>query len=167
MPRVKTDFRQVSRQLYDEFNNLYPELNLSFEQYKKIIYGFNEGFRDHILETGELCKYMFGLGFFSINKKKVTKFNIVGDKQFIALPVDWKKTKEARAKNPNAKRVFLFNSHTDGYRFKWFWSIGHARFAFSEIFTFKPSRVSSRKITEYVTKPNAPYIDLYKQYVRK
>lgn len=167
MPRVKTEFRQVSKEMFNEFAKTNPEINITFDQYKEIVYGFNFGFRDHILETGDLVKYIFGLGEFSINKKKTKRTAKVDDKEYIILPIDWKATNEARAKDPNASRVYLFNSHTGGYRFKWYWSIGSARFVLSDIFIFKPYRVSSRKITEYVTKPDSPYIDLYKEYTKK
>lgn len=167
MPRTKRDFRQVSREMYKEFKLTHPEINISFEQYKEVVTSFNEGFRDHILDTGDIVKYPFGLGMFSIDKRK-TKRTVVHDgEEKIILPVDWKKTNEARLKDPNAKRIYIFNSHSNGYRFSWFWQPNSARFILADLYVFKPYRISSRKIAEYIKKPNSPYIDLYKELRRK
>jgi hypothetical protein len=167
MPRVKTEFRQVSRENYKEFCEKNPDIDLSFSTFCEIVYKFNYYFRDQILETGDLITYPWGLGNFSIDKKKTKRTNIVNGKEYIILPIDWKKTNAARKENPNAKRVFLFNSHSDGYRFKWYWQVKTARFIFSDIFVFKPYRVASRLLAEKIKKPNSEYIDLYKKYNRK
>lgn len=143
--RVKVGWRSCSRECYNQFCSLHPEVSLSFREWGDIIYTFNYNFRDHILETGERCKMPWGLGEFAISKKKRrTKYVRKDGSEFIIMPVDWKKTKE------KGKRIFHFNLHTDGYGFKWKWFIGAARFKYPDIWYFKPSRISSRLINHYV-----------------
>ena len=159
--RVPVDFRQSSKELYEEFVKESPEIKISYDKFKDVIYGFNYLFRDYILETGELVKYPFGGGEFSVEKKHKKKIKVVDGKEYVILPVDWKRTKEL------GKKVYIFNSHSDGYSFKWFWTNLNARFHLADTFMFKPFRESSRKLKDYVTKPNSLYIDKYKKYSRK
>ena len=53
MSRVKVDWRTSSRESFNDFKSKNKSINLNFEEWKKIIYAFNEAFRDYILETGE------------------------------------------------------------------------------------------------------------------
>lgn len=159
--RVKVEYRTSGREVYDKFMALHPTVNLTYDQWKQIIYTYNELFRDYILDTGEKAKLPWGLGSFAISKKKPKKFKEFEGKQYINLPVDWAKTKKA------GKKIYHLNNHSDGYRFKWFWFPREARIYQVEIWNFKPSRVSSRKITEYINKPNCNFAQIYKQWQRK
>ena len=60
------------------------------------------------------------------------------------MNVDWKKTKEKGFK------IYHMNNHTEGNTFRWLWVFGTQRFFQSEIWSFKPSRVSSRLIAHYI-----------------
>lgn len=146
MPRIFKEYRMTSRENYTLFCEENPEIKLSFVEWQNVIYGFNEGFRDYILETGEQAKLPYGFGNFCITKKKRKRLftNRETGEQFINLPVDWKKTREA------GEKVFHFNSHTEGYTFKLFWSRSSARFLYSEVWSFKPLRITSRLITHYI-----------------
>lgn len=161
MSRTPVDYRQVGRDTYKRFLLAYPDLKISFDQYKEIIYAFNYKFRDRILETGDLITYPFGIGSFSINKKKKKKTKTFKGKEYINLAIDWQKTKKA------GKRMYHFNAHSDGYSFRWFWSRSTSRFQLSEIYNFKPSRKSSRTLNEFIVKPNSDYKEKYKQYSKK
>jgi nucleoid DNA-binding protein len=156
MPRVKVEYRSGAREVYDKFCLKYPESPLSYEEWESIIYTYNKLFRDYLLETGEKAKLPFGLGPFSINKKKTKKLKRYKDKEYVNLPIDWVKTRK------EGKRIYNFNLHTDGYRFKWLWFPKDSRFYQANIWVFKPSRESSRKITEYLKKPQQT--ELYKQW---
>lgn len=161
MPRVSVQYRTGSKEAYNKFCAAYPNVNLPFEKWLEIIYTYNYNFRDHLLETGERCKLPWGLGSFSISKRKGRKFYMYEGVERINLPVDWPKT------NKLGKRIYLLNTHTDGYRYKWKWFTEDARFKCSEIWVFKPSRVSSRKLAEYLKRPNSPYPELYREWERK
>lgn len=156
--RVKVDFFSASRDQYNKFCNEYKESSITYEKWKEIIYKFNYDFRDYILTYGDKVKIPFGFGNLSINKRKVRKTRIVDGIERIALPVDWKKTRE------KGRYIYNFNYHTEGYRFKWMWWPVSARFRHSLLWNFKPSRVSSRKITEFLAKEDADYVNVYKEW---
>lgn len=154
--RVKVDYISTSKDVYLRFRKEHPDTDISFKKWKEVVYTYNYAFRDYILETGNKAKLSWGFGEFAISKKKIKKFKEHNGVTYVNLPIDWKKTKEA------GKKIYMFNAHTDGYRCKWYWFIKEARFYQHEVWVFKPSRVSSRKITEYLNKTNKKYIDLYK-----
>lgn len=131
-----------------------PTIQLTYVEYQNIVYAFNESFRDHLLETGEKAKLPWGFGDFVISKRKTKKFRkskITGE-QIVNLPIDWKKTKEM------GERMYHFNSHTEGFKFILKWFCSSARFSFSETWSFKPSRITSRLINYHIKKdPNTQY----------
>lgn len=161
MPRVKVQYRTTSKEAYKKFRAAHPQIDLTFDKWKEIIYAFNYAFRDHLLETGDRSKLPWGLGGFSVTKKKSRKFITHGGKEYISLPIDWVKSRKM------GKRIYHLNTHTDGYRYKWYWYIGDARFYQSDIWVFKPSRCSSRKLAEYLKRPNSSYAQLYREQERK
>lgn len=161
MPRVSVEYRSASRKAYDKFMRDVPGTNLSFEEWKEIIYTFNYNFRDYILETGARVKLPWGLGPFSISKKKMKKLITYKGKTYINAPINWKKTKEA------GKKIYNMNSHTDGYRYKWVWFSNEARFTLTGLWNFKPSRVSSRKIAEYLNKKDSIYAQMYRVWLKR
>lgn len=144
--RVKVDWRSASKDNYISFCKENPHISLPFDMWQKIVYDINYSFRDHILETGDKIKLPFGLGEISINKKKRKKTKIIEGKEFINLPIDWKRTKE------KGKKIYNFNHHTEGYFFGWIWFRNTARFKHRELWFFKPSRITSRAIAVYINK---------------
>lgn len=157
--RNKVDYRTGSRATYDEFCKLHPNNNLTYLQYRNIIYTYNKMFRDYVLETGDKFRMPYGFGDISIRKWKKEKINVhpeTGEK-FIVMPIDWKKTME------EGKRVYIFNHHTDGFRFQWKWFRGTTKFELSHIFVLKPTRETSRKISEYIKK-NPQHYHIYREW---
>jgi hypothetical protein len=142
--RVKLDWRSASKENYNSFCKKHPSIKLTFDQWRNIIYSFNDAFREYILETGERAKLPFGFGEFSISKKKRRKIKGIDGKEFVNLPIDWKKTKE------KGKRIYNFNFHTEGYFFGWMWFKRTARFKQSNLWYFKPSRNTSRLLSHYL-----------------
>lgn len=154
--RVKIDWRSASRENYKSFCKKHPSIKLSFDEWKNIVYTFNEEFKDYILETGERAKLPFGFGEFSINKKKRRKKKGLND-EFVNLPVDWKKTKE------KGKIIYNFNYHTEGYFFGWMWFKETARLRNTELWYFKPCRNTSRLLSHYIN-TNEKYQHLYREW---
>lgn len=150
--RVKVSWRQTSRENYNKWKETHPNSKLSYVEFQNIIYSFNYAFRDYLLETGDKGKLPWGIGDFSITKYKPKKTKIVDGKEIINLPVDWKATKLL------GKKVYHLNRHTEGYKFKWQWFIESARFKMCEIFTFKPSRITSRFLNHYLKQPSYQHI---------
>ena len=152
--RTKVDWRSASKANYSNFCKKHPSIKLTFEEWRNIIYSYTDGFREYILETGEKAKLPFGFGEFSINKKKRRKIKGVDGKEFVNLPIDWKKTRE------KGKRIYNFNFHTEGYFFGWMWFKDSARLKHTELWYFKPSRTTSRMLSHYL-KTNDRYQHIY------
>ncbi len=155
--RTKIDWRSASKENYNNFCKKNPSVKLTFEEWRNIIYSYTEAFRDYILETGEKAKLPFGFGEFSINKKKRRKMKGVDGKEFVNLPVDWKKTKE------KGKRIYNFNFHTEGYFFGWVWFKDTARLRQTDLWYFKPSRTTSRMLSHYLKTDNN-YQNIYREW---
>lgn len=157
MPRVKVDWRSSSKDNYKNFCKKNPTVKISFDDWKIVVYTFNDIFRNYILETGEKVKLPYGFGEFSINKKKRKRiFNYKGEDR-INLPIDWKKTKE------KGKKIYIMNYHTEGYFFGWVWFKETARLRNTNLWYFKASRVTSRMISHYI-KIDKKYQDIYKEW---
>lgn len=151
--RVKVDWRSASRENYKSFCKKNPSIKLTFDEWRNILYSYNDAFKNYILETGEKAKLPFGFGEFSINKKKRRKKKGLND-EFINLPIDWQKTKE------KGKYIYNFNYHTEGFFFGWLWFKETARLKNTNLWYFKPSRVTSRLLSHYL-KTDEKYQHLY------
>jgi nucleoid DNA-binding protein len=154
--RVKIDWRSASLDNYKNFCKKHPTIKLTYDEWRNIIYSFNDAFKNYILETGEKAKLPFGFGEFSINKKKRRKKKGLND-EFINLPIDWQKTKE------KGKVIYNFNYHTEGFFFGWMWFKETARFKNADLWYFKPSRTTSRLLSHYL-KTNDKYQHIYREY---
>jgi nucleoid DNA-binding protein len=155
--RRRMDYRSTSRESYEDFQRKHPSTQLTFDQWRNIVYTFNESFREYILETGEKIKFPFGFGEFSINKKKRKQYKTVNGEQRINLPIDWKKSKE------KGKHIYNFNFHTEGYFFGWVWFKKTARFRNVDLWYFKACRDTSRLITHYL-RVSEKYKNLYREW---
>lgn len=165
MPNVKEDYYSGGKDTYNRFCKAHPEIKIDFKTWKSALEAFNTGFRDYTLNSAE--KARFGqFGYFVISKKKARKLarfvNENGDvEEHVVLSVDWVKTKKA------GKKIYRFNHHTNGYSFRWKWFQEGRRFYMGELWNFKPCRISSRKITEYVNRKDIDYCELYKHWERR
>lgn len=160
MPRVPVEYRSASKETYKKFCSLHPDIKISFDEWKEIIYTHNEYFREYPLESGDRIKMRWGLGPFAINKRKIKKFKNFKDEEgnpYVNLRVDWAKTKKL------GKRIYHTNTHTDGYQLSWLWTRGEARFYQSSIWNFKPARETSRLIKTYV-KRDPEQFQIYKTW---
>jgi nucleoid DNA-binding protein len=144
MARVKVDWRSSSKDNYKNFCKKNPSIQISFDEWRNIIYSFNEYFKNYILETGDKAKLPFGFGEFSINKKKRKRFKTIDGVEKINLPIDWQKTKE------KGKVIYNFNYHTEGYFFGWVWFRETARLRHTDLWYFKPTRTTSRLLSHYL-----------------
>lgn len=156
--RTKIDWRSSSKDNYNQFCKKHQSIKLTFDEWRNILYTYNESFKEYILETGDKAKLPYGFGEFSINKKKRRRLkNNIDGKEFVNLPIDWQKTKE------KGKVIYNFNYHTEGYFFGWMWFKQSARFKNSDLWYFKPSRLTSRLLSHYL-KTNDKYQHLYHEW---
>ena len=156
--RIKIDWRSSSKENYKLFCKKHPSIKLTFDEWRNILYSFNEAFKNYILETGERARLPLGFGEFSINKKKRRKKKGLND-EFVNLPIDWQKTKE------KGKRIYNFNFHTEGYFFGWMWFKETTRIKNIDLWYFKPSRVTSRLLSHYL-KADEKYQHIYREWKR-
>ena len=155
--RSKVDWRSASPSNYKDFCKKNPTITITYSEWVKIIYSYNEWFREYILETGEKVKLPAGLGFFSITKKKRKRIRRVKGEEWVNLPIDWPKTKA------KGKKIYNFNYHTEGYFFGWKWFKRSARFMHSELYYFKPYRTTSRLLAHYIN-IDEKYQHLYQEW---
>lgn len=154
--RIKIDWRSSSKENYKLFCKKNPSIKLTFDEWRNVLYSFNEAFKNYILETGERARLPLGFGEFSINKKKRRKKKGLND-EFVNLPIDWQKTKE------KGKRIYNFNFHTEGYFFGWMWFKETTRIKNIDLWYFKPSRVTSRLLSHYL-KADEKYQHMYREW---
>jgi hypothetical protein len=159
MSRTATDWISYGKINYKDFCKENPEIKLTYNEWRNILYTFSEEFKHYILETGEKAKLPFGFGDFSIGKKIRKKMKGPND-EFINLPVDWKKTKE------KGKKIYNFNYHTEGYFFGWIWFKQSVLFKHSKLWYFKPSRVTSRLLAHYIHS-DKKYMNMYREWESK
>jgi nucleoid DNA-binding protein len=157
MPRVHIEWRSSSKENYINFCKKNPNIIITFNECKNIVYQYNEYFKNYILETGEKARLPFGFGEFSINKKKRKKFKNIKGEEYINLPVDWQRSKV------KGKRIYNFNYHTEGYFFGWMWFKESARIKNVDLWYFKPSRTTSRLLSHYIQTDNK-YQNIYMQW---
>ena len=158
MPRVKKDWRSASTANYKDFCKKHPNISISIDDWRNVIYTSNDAILTHILETGESYKLSSGFGEISINKKKRRKMRTTDDGvEKVNLPIDWKKTKE------KGKVIYNFNYHTEGYFFGWVWFKDNVRLKNSDCWRFKPSRSTSRLLSHYI-KTDIKYQNIYREW---
>ena len=155
--RVKIDWRSSSKENYNNFCKKHPSIKITFDEWKNIVYSFNESFKNYILETGESARLPFGFGEFSINKKKRRKMKGINGKEFVNLPIDWQKTKA------KGKIIYNFNYHTEGFFFGWIWFKERARIKHADLWYFKPSRTTSRLLAHYIN-TDEKYQHIYSEW---
>jgi hypothetical protein len=161
MSNRKIDYSTAQKETYLRFCSLNPEIHISFAEYKQIIKAFGMAFRDYLLNTGDRAKLPWGLGSYAVSKKKTKPTVVYNGVEHINLAVDFHKTKLL------GKVVYHLNTHTDGYKCKWFWFEQDSRFPDSDIFKFAPERNISRKLAEYLKNPDKRYIDIYNVWARE
>ena len=160
MPKsFKIEYRSGSTETYKRFKAAHPDIDLTSAEWREIVYTYNHIVRDYILDSGDIAKIPFGVGLFTITKKKIKKHKTdPWNREWVNLPIDWKKTKEL------GKYMYLFNAHSDGYRYKWRWFCKTARFYMAGLWNFKPYRESSRKLAQYLKKPGSVFSEVYQEW---
>jgi hypothetical protein len=158
--RRHIEYRTGSKAVYDDFCEKFPEVNLSYGEWREIVFTYNRYFRNYMLDTGERAKMPWGLGSFAISKKRTRRTIMVDGKEYSGLPIDWPKTLKT------GKMVYILNTHTDGYRFRWLWFGGARGIPHGDTWFFQASRESSRIVATYLKKPGSRYSQIYREWER-
>lgn len=166
--RPRRDYRSASKEMYEKFIKENPTLKITFKQYQTIIRTWNKKFAIHCLETGDKIMFPFGFGPIAINRKKTERyFTDKNGVKHIILPVNWKATLDD-VENPEHKKVYIFNHHTEGYRFKWYWFKDESKLRISDVWAFQPAKELKQLLTKYLTDPTIKYYLKYREwYTRK
>lgn len=123
----------------------YTTRKLSLERYLKLMNGFAEFLIDCVL-NGERVYLPENLGVVEIIGKKLQPKVI--DNGIEGLTVNWGAThklwKECESCKEKQQKVYLFNEHSDGIRYRFIWSrismLLHSKF----IYTYVPNRRSKK-----------------------
>lgn len=155
MPRPIRDYRTASQAAWKEYKKK-TNSKITYKLYKEIVFTLNKEVGEHILETGCRFRLPFGMGDITIGKKRQK----IRYKHHIVLPIDWVESKRLK------KTVYILNSHTDEYRYRWFWFRPERNqgLKFISIWAFNMSRLMSRGLAKKLKIHNSPYKDTYAEY---
>ena len=125
-------YNPLCKELWKDFM-LDSGINISYEDFKNIIWTTNELMREAIADEEAGIELYEGLGHIVVTKYKSSK-----------VPIDWVNTRKL------GKRIPLLNLHSFGYihHIKWF-KMG-VRFQNRYIYKFKPYRLLSRAVAANV-----------------
>ena len=76
MSRSAVDWRSANKNNYTLFREKHPEVDVTFDEWKNVIYSFMELYKETILETGYKTRLPAGIGEFAISKGKSKKIKI-------------------------------------------------------------------------------------------
>lgn len=155
--RFANDFNTTFKSIWEEFCKEYPQVNISFEEYKQICWTSNSMYAKYVME-GERVKLPQGFGSLAINKKKQTHKIIKDGKEKITLAVNWVESKK------KGKKVYYSNLHTQEYRFKWYWFKNEVFLQHTQLWQFNATRMNSRHLAKLLKQENSPYLYIYKEW---
>lgn len=104
----KTKRNKKSHTFRDMYHTM--PINVPYDTYKRILSEMCTIILEHVFERSDGFKMPFGLGFIQIGKYKPKSYS---DK---SLSVDYKSS------NEYGKRVYHLNEHSNGYKFRLYWS---------------------------------------------
>jgi len=158
MGRVIRQYSSDSKEAYESFCKEYPQYNLPYKTWRKIIFNINYSYVDYILQSGDKVRIPSGFGDLAINKKKNAKFHVDPEtgKEKICLPVNWPESKK------RGKKIYILNDHTNGYYFGWIYFRETGKMRFSSTWTFKACRRSSRLLGQYIKDTENDWVSLYR-----
>lgn len=159
MPRPVCNTRTASKKSYELFCEKYKNIDISYDEYKKILYYYNSLIAEHLIITGEEIKLPYGIGAIKIVKYRPKKNRLTKEgKERISYPIDFKLTKEL------GKTVYFLNHHTEGYRFYYLWRPNKAKLKCAIIWKLEMVRIHKRALVKVLKKPEFNFKDIYTQY---
>lgn len=121
--------------------------DIIYSTFKAVLMEFNRIVKEEILERSGAFKMPHGLGLLCIGKYKPKHYNSKG------LSIDFKASKEL------GKKVYHLNEHSNGYKYRLFWSKPHPNpFPMYE-YQAKLTRDNKRLLAQLIFN-NQDYIDV-------
>jgi hypothetical protein len=132
---ARTPISYSKKDFLDSFRMKFPNIEISWEDYYKIISAGGTVYADALLEDGEV-KMASRLGPLTIRKFKPkgkgTTFGVITDKHKSAL---------------QKKAVYQFNDHTGGWMYRFIWNKRKCKSVLDKnMWVFKPIRSLKRRL---------------------
>lgn len=131
------------------FRDMYKNMpvDVPYELYKRILDEMCKTILEHVLMRSEGFKMPYGLGFIQIGKYKPKQLN---DN---SLSVDYKASKDY------SKRILHLNEHSDGYKYRLYWSKLPRTFPDRYKYQLSLVRQNKRKLAQLIFDKH-DYIDI-------
>ena len=134
-------------------NNLSDKFNLSETQFRKIWKEFHISVFKSIIEENFIFKTPYLNVKIRIKKyKQDIEFDENGKLKNKKYPIDWQATRKMWAEKPETqkegKKIYFLNDHTDGYRYRFFFSYFLSKTKHIKWYNFKPMRYLDRKLSQ-------------------
>lgn len=123
------------------------DIDIDYPTYQKILECMCDVILFHILDKSDGFKMPYGLGYIQIGKYRPKKLN---DR---SLSVDYKASKEYD------KKIFHLNEHSDGYKFRLYWSKIPQTFPDRYKYQLSLVRRNKRKLAQLIFNKN-DYLDI-------
>lgn len=122
-------------------------VEVDYRLYKRIVEEMCKVILEYLLERSEGFKMPYGLGFIQIGKYKPKQLNSK------SLSVDYKASKEYD------KKIYHLNEHSDGYKFRLYWSKIPRTFPDRYKYQLCLVRQNKRRLAQLIFKKH-DYIDI-------
>ena len=155
--RIRSDYGMGD--IYKYYVKRYGNpIGLTKRQFKELCADLNkEAVNLVISESMELRLPLLG-GFRVKKRKQKLKLDESGNLVTCHIPVDWKATKQLWKDDPVAKKkkrlIFIFNEHTDGFRYRFWWDKVTSFVTNQELYYIVPSRANSRLLAKALKNRN-------------
>lgn len=121
--------------------------DVSYVRYKSILDEFNKVVKEEVLERSRAFKMPYGLGTICVVKYKPKSYSQK------SLSVDYKSSRE------EGKRIYHLNEHSDGYKYRLFWSKLPSTFPSRYKYQLQLVRENKRHLAQLIFN-NKDYIDI-------
>jgi hypothetical protein len=153
---IKTD-RNI-RDSYKTYKK-FTENPVDIKTYISLANNYNKFLAEHVAEGYEVVLPM-RMGTLAIIGTKIKiKFDDNGNP---ALPVNWPATIRMWNKKPETKeqdkKIYFTNDHSDGIRYKYFWSKKRIFATQKNLYTLRMTRENKRRVPELVSQGKEYYV---------
>lgn len=133
--------------MYVPFLNQNVDVELSYVDFKRILDRMCAIILENIFERSEGFKMPYGLGFIQVGKYRPKNYDST------SLSVDYK------ASNDYGKKIYHLNEHSNGYKYRLFWSKIPRTFPDRYRYQLSLVRANKRKLAQLIFN-NKDYIDI-------
>lgn len=129
-----------------------PIYEVTLEQYKIILDKLFKTLINSVFD-GETFIFPFGLGEYSIVKKKINP-NIEN-----SIPIDWKLSVQYK------KKIYHLNEHSKGYKYRFYWNKQWGRVVNKKFYQLIATRFNKRELARLIKEEGRDYIEIRKSII--